>query len=170
MGLPDQGRIFITFGALRGYKGVDTFLDEFRAAANSNDTLLVAGRVLDPSLGDRLAELTRVDPRIRLFEGFLSDSQLACLISAADWVILPYREVLNSGSLLLSLTLRRPAIVPDTPTFREIQSHVGANWVVCSERPLTPQLLTDLGDPPQGAPTLSWCSWARITALLAALW
>jgi beta-1,4-mannosyltransferase len=51
--------------------------------------------------------------------------------AAADVVVLPYdtRSALNSGALLLALSLDTPVVVADSPINRELRRQVGADWV-----------------------------------------
>jgi hypothetical protein len=44
-------------------------------------------------------------------------------------VVLPYREVTNSGSALLALSARRPILGPNMGSLPELQQLVGADWV-----------------------------------------
>lgn len=168
-GVPD-GRVLITFGALRGYKGIDALLDAFEGTTTPGSTLIVAGRVLDPALRTRMDRLASTEAPLWMREDFLPDDELATLISAADWVVLPYRQVLNSGSLLLALTLHRPVLVPDTPTFREVGARVGSGWVRYYDGELSAEALDALGPAPSVAPDLEWCSWTRIIELQRVLW
>ena len=50
----------------------------------------------------------------------MPDEDVADLVSASDWVVLPYREVSNSGVLLLALSYRRPVVAPAVPTLQEV--------------------------------------------------
>jgi glycosyltransferase involved in cell wall biosynthesis len=48
---------------------------------------------------------------------------------AADFVVLPYRDILNSGAALLALSFNRPVLVPNQGAMGELQSSAGAEWV-----------------------------------------
>jgi len=41
-------------------------------------------------------------------------------MNASDWVILPYQNILNSGSALLGLSFGRPMIVPQKGSLPEL--------------------------------------------------
>jgi hypothetical protein len=49
--------------------------------------------------------------------------------AAADVVILPYKEILNSGSAMLSLSLDRPVYVPALGSMPELRDSVGDLWL-----------------------------------------
>jgi glycosyltransferase involved in cell wall biosynthesis len=61
-----------------------------------------------------------VAARITLDERKLSEEELARTVADADFAVLPYRRILNSGSLLLAFSLGVPAVVPDLPAMREL--------------------------------------------------
>jgi beta-1,4-mannosyltransferase len=54
---------------------------------------------------------------------------ISTYFSAADLVVLPYREVLNSGSALLALSCSRPILVPELGAMSELQADYGDAWV-----------------------------------------
>jgi hypothetical protein len=57
--------------------------------------------------------------------------------------VLPYRDILNSGSALLALSLNRPVLVPRRGALAELQQQVGEAWVRCYDGDLTAETLVD---------------------------
>jgi beta-1,4-mannosyltransferase len=104
----------------------------------------------------------------------LSDEQLAEVILGSTLVVLPYRNMYNSGAALLSLTLRRPILVPDSPTMRELQQEVGEHWVFLFDGELTTddlrEALRSAAVPRAGDPDLTRRDWARVGQEYAALY
>ena len=49
----------------------------------------------------------------------MPDAEISRWYLAADVAVLPYRAVLNSGSIHLAATFRVPVIIPDEPHLRE---------------------------------------------------
>jgi beta-1,4-mannosyltransferase len=93
------------------------------------------------------------------------------LFVASDLVVLPYRRILNSGTVLLALSFGRPVLVPDLGAMREQQERFGAEWVRLysgdlSARDLARAMVwatnTDRAAPPDLA-GLDWESLARQT-------
>lgn len=129
-------------GRIRQYKGVPELINAFVPFSHSSVKLIVRGQPEDPQTADTIKALCSKDPRIDLQFGFLSPEQLSTEIARLNAVILPFRQVTNSGSALLSLSLGTKVVVPDTPYFQELQAEFGASWVYCYSGSLTPTTLT----------------------------
>src|SRR5690606_36127483 len=56
---------------------------------------------------------------------------------AADLVVLPYREILNSGTALLALSFDRPVLLPEAGAGDELTRRVGSEWVCTYEHELS---------------------------------
>lgn len=120
IGEPAEGRLFLCFGLLRPYKGVEDLLDAWAASGLGRDhRLLVVGAPQDPAYGRALEERARALPGVRIVAEFVPSVRVHLYFSAADVVVLPYRAVSTSGTLLLALTFGKPVVVPDVATLRE---------------------------------------------------
>jgi len=64
-------------------------------------------------------------------------------LRAADLVVLPYTETINSGSALLALSFDRPTLVPAMGAVPDLYQLTGDNWVRRYEGELTPKILSD---------------------------
>lgn len=171
LGLGDRQRVLVTFGSVKPYKGIDQLLTAFGTREDETMRLIVAGRAQDPKLAAEIAGMAAADAGVEMIDSFLSDEQLATIVRASDAVVLPYRQVLNSGSALLALTLHRRVLLPRTPTFEALAKKVGGGWIETYQPPLRAADLEAFASHGEvGEPDLSWCSWARISDLLAALW
>src|SRR5690606_17669800 len=69
------------------------------------------------------------DARIRLQFDFIADEHVQRYFRAADLVVLPYREILNSGTALLALSFDRPVLLPRAGAGDELSRRVGSAWV-----------------------------------------
>jgi beta-1,4-mannosyltransferase len=106
-----EGISFLYFGQVRPYKGVVTLIEQFKRLEGPV-SLTIAGDSQDAELRQQVEEAARQDARIHLKIGFLPDDELARLISRCDVVVLPFKEVLTSGSLVMAITWGKPVIVP----------------------------------------------------------
>jgi beta-1,4-mannosyltransferase len=114
LGLPDEGTVFAFVGSIRGYKNVGELLDAFMSVheLQPQDRLLICGKPLPRKLGRQLEKLAAEDKRIVLQLDRLPEEELTRVLRAADAVVLPFRDILTSGSAILALSHGRPVIAP----------------------------------------------------------
>jgi beta-1,4-mannosyltransferase len=112
LGLAPDDAVLLCFGQLRAYKGVPELLDAFAALDDGCARLVVAGRPVDAAVAERLRQAAAHDPRVVAHARHVEDDDVQVYFEAADWVVLPYRDVLTSGGALLALSFGRPVIVP----------------------------------------------------------
>ena len=155
-------------GLIRRYKGVEHLLSVFTGTRDTDPDLRlhVSGRPSTDELAGELRRLAAPDPRITLGLTFLSDAELAEEVGRAELVVLPYREMHNSGGVLTALSLARPVLVPDNEVNRRLAAEVGPGWVHCYRGDLTAADLRRALDTarrraPGTVPDLSARDWAR---------
>jgi GT2 family glycosyltransferase len=154
------------FGMIRRYKCVEDLVSAFHAtqAAAPHLSLTVRGLPSSQALVEQLLITADGDPRISFRFEFLSDSQLVATAAEAELIVLPYREMHNSGSALAALSLDRPVLVPDNDVNRTLSEEVGPGWVHLYHGDLTAQHLIDtmaaLHRPRSARPDLSRREWA----------
>lgn len=167
--VPDR---ILYFGIIRPYKGVVELIDVFRTWERPEATLRVVGAT-SPGLDAVVLEHAEGDERISTWLEFVDDPDLIAEVGAAELIVLPYREMHNSGAILVALSLDRPVLAPATPAMRATQQEVGEEWVMLYDGELDAGVLaraaqwareTDRG----GAPDLSGRDWPRVRALHAA--
>ena len=113
LGLPSTGKVYLYFGMLRPYKGIEKLIAEWQSTARpAGDTLVIAGKPLDGKYLKRIVEAASPSPGIRILSGFVPTDQVHLYFSAADVVVLPFTTILTSGSLLLAMTYGKPVIAP----------------------------------------------------------
>jgi beta-1,4-mannosyltransferase len=126
------GRVLF-FGLIRPYKGVDTLITAFSelvAAENSPAlSLHIVGRPYTEEIGDALERRVGGVDGIRLRLGHASEEVLATEIFESTLVALPYREMHNSGAVLLALSLGRPVLVPSNVVTEDLREEVGDDWI-----------------------------------------
>jgi glycosyltransferase involved in cell wall biosynthesis len=111
--------VVLLCGRLEAYKGGSDLLEAF-AAAPANLRLAIAGKQI-VALDEQISQMPPdVGARIWSAARFLPEADLGALVAAADFVALPYRTILTSGSLMLALSLGRPVIAPDLPAITDV--------------------------------------------------
>ncbi len=141
LGVSEDARVFMFFGAVRSYKNVDALVRAFRKVTIPNALLYVAGVPSSPALADAIIREAGTDSRVRVKFEFVKVREVSTFLSAADLVVLPYREVLNSGSALLALSCNRPILVPDLGAMSELQADYGDDWVRTFSGPIDEHVL-----------------------------
>jgi beta-1,4-mannosyltransferase len=115
-------------GQLRAYKGIPELLTAF-GHLEADARLLIAGKPIPPEDAAHLEALAARDPRVRLELGFVPDDRLQLFLNAADLIVLPYRQILNSGSALLALSFNRPVLAPAIGGLPELAQKIGGDWL-----------------------------------------
>jgi len=136
LGIPEGARVALFFGQVRAYKGVVELLQAFEAIPDPNAVLVVAGRPSPDELAHEIETIATRDCRVRLRLGLVAVDDVQRFLNAADLVVLPYRESLNSGAALLALSFDRPVYAPARGAFAELAGTLGSNWVNTYAAPL----------------------------------
>ncbi|MDQ1734501.1 MAG: beta,4-mannosyltransferase [Pseudonocardiales bacterium] len=157
------------FGLVRTYKGVDQLLSAFADCADQSLTLRIMGKADAGPLRDAIEAAQTEDGRITAQLNHLSDAEVAREVGRAELVVLPYRDMFNSGTLVLALSLGRPVLVPSGEVTSALADEVGADWIIRYSGALTPEVLinalvTIRRQEPGRAPDLSRRTWDRVGA------
>jgi len=115
---PDQ-TIILFFGFIRKYKGLDLLLEAMSILKNQNTNskfripkLLIAGEFYeDRKIYDNLINRLNIADELILKTDFITDSEVKYYISAADFIIQPYRNATQSGVTPLAYHFEKPMLV-----------------------------------------------------------
>jgi len=127
LGLRDDEKAILFFGRIRPYKGIEYLLDAFRllsASEQGNYRLIVAG---EPKKGSEeyLHEIQQSVQRdftqgqVILRIQFIPDEEMELYLKGADVLVLPYKEIFQSGVLFLAYSFGLPVVATDVGSFRE---------------------------------------------------
>lgn len=114
LNLPAGDKIILFFGFIRKYKGLDVLLDAMHLLKEkkSGIRLLIAGEYYEDS-----AKYKEQIHRLQLMDNiydhthFINDSEVKYYLSAADFVIQPYRQATQSGVTPLAYHFEKPMLV-----------------------------------------------------------
>lgn len=120
LNLPDDARIALFLGRIQQYKGLDQLLAAYGAVAKNNDWLVVAGEPENHAMESDLRRLASNHPRIQFYFRRIPDSELQMFLKAADFCVYPFRQIFNSGAVILALSFRKVVIAPATPVLQEV--------------------------------------------------
>jgi beta-1,4-mannosyltransferase len=142
LGITQSAKVVGFFGSVERYKGFPELVETFSGLQETPAVLVVAGKCsLAPQERKLIEEIAARDRRVLLHLQHIPDAEVACYIRAADLVVLPFREILNSGSAVLALSLDRPILVPAKGSMTELQQFAGAEWVRLYSGELTSETL-----------------------------
>ncbi|MEW6536780.1 MAG: glycosyltransferase [Candidatus Auribacterota bacterium] len=123
--IPPDETVFLYFGLVRCYKGVEDLLDAFQELNPAKSILLIVGLALEESYRDFLKQKYGADSRIRFVLEFVPDDDIQLYFNASDCVVLPYRRILTSSTLMLVLSFARPVVVPAFECIAEVLNGEG---------------------------------------------
>jgi glycosyltransferase involved in cell wall biosynthesis len=106
--------VVMCFGLMRPYKGIDLLLEAWRGIDDAE--LWIAGA---PRM-DISALEAAAPPGVRFVARFIGDEELPAYFRRADLVVLPYREIDQSGVLFTALAFGKPLLLSDVGGFPEV--------------------------------------------------
>ncbi|AYD48869.1 glycosyltransferase [Arachidicoccus soli] len=113
--------IILFFGFIRKYKGLDILLRAMEILVNKSKSeniilpkLLIAGEFYeDKEIYSSLIKELGIEDNVILRTDFIADSEVRYYLSAADFVIQPYRNATQSGVTPLAYHFEKPMLVTD---------------------------------------------------------
>ena len=118
--LSEHQRVILFLGTIRAYKGVDQLIQAFRRISGEELVLLIAGKLWHTMSEAQFQALSLGDKRIVFVPHYIPDMDLQNYYKAADAVILPFTNVLSSGSALLAMSFGCPVIAPAIGCLAEV--------------------------------------------------
>ena len=112
LNLPQDVYIYIFFGKVRAYKGIKELVKEFREVGGTEDRLLIVGSDDGTGYIEEIKRIAGDDERIMIRGIWVLDEFVNLYMSCADCLVLPYRDILTSGGVLLSAQYCIPLVAP----------------------------------------------------------
>lgn len=122
LGARTDATSILFFGQIRPYKGFENLLGavdklvEGRSGAPFQ--LLVAGKP-SPQARELLVAMEHAPVAVTSALRFIEDAEISTWFSAADVLVAPYRDILNSGTMHLAATFGVPTVLPGLDHLRE---------------------------------------------------
>ena len=131
LGIDKNDFVFLYFGQIRPNKGLSNMIKTFHDITNEekNIKLIIAGKPKPPLKSGDLKILVQNNRNIILHEKYIKNRDIQSYFNASDIVILPFENVLTSGSVMLALSFSRPVIVPNIDTLREVIKDSYNGWI-----------------------------------------
>jgi D-inositol-3-phosphate glycosyltransferase len=126
LGVKDEEKTILFFGRIRPYKGIEHLLTAFQQLlkTHADYRLIIAG---EPKKGseaylDEIREIASRDFKpgeIILKFQFIPDQEMELYLKAGDVLVLPYKDIFQSGVLFLAYSFGLPVVATDVGSFRE---------------------------------------------------
>jgi glycosyltransferase involved in cell wall biosynthesis len=142
-GLPDTDLpVVLCFGLMRPYKGIDDLLEAWRGVEGAELWIVGMPRM------DISALRAAAPAGVRFVPRFVTDAELPAYFRRADLVVLPYREIDQSGVLFTALAFGKPLLLSDVGGFPEVAATGAARTFPAGDaRALREALRELLADP-----------------------
>ncbi|MWG35825.1 glycosyltransferase [Halomarina oriensis] len=112
LGYDDDQTVFLYFGLIRSYKNVPNLVRTFSSIDDPDARLLVVGNPMSEELATEVRTLCERDDRVACVLQFVPDGEIQQYMNAADAVVLPFEEVLTSGTAILAMSFGRALVAP----------------------------------------------------------
>jgi glycosyltransferase involved in cell wall biosynthesis len=120
LGIPPASKVLAFVGMCRRYKNLAYLVREYKRAL-PDAWLIIAGKFRERDYQSEIeGMLGDVAGRVVFAPRFIEDAELQVFIRAADAIVLPFRDVLTSGSAILALSFGRPVVAPRMGYLRDM--------------------------------------------------
>jgi beta-1,4-mannosyltransferase len=128
---PGKALSLVYFGQIRPYKNLDGLIRAAHKFRPSDVQVKIIGWSKDPDFTRSLEEQAASAPAVTLDirDELVPQTELEAALDESDGVVLPYRNILNSGAALFALSRNRPVLAPRLGTLPELQAEIGGDWV-----------------------------------------
>ena len=124
IGINENKFVLLFFGMIKSVKGLDVLLKAMPEIIKNNKEviLLIAGKPWrdDFSKYEEIIKDLKIEKYCKLDIKFIDHKDVSLYYASSDIVVLPYRRIYQSGVLMMSLCYKKPVIVSDLPSFKEI--------------------------------------------------
>jgi glycosyltransferase involved in cell wall biosynthesis len=112
LSIAEDAFVYLFFGLIREYKGVPDLLEAYAALDEPNTELWIVGKPNSEPLADEISALAERAGDVETVLEFVPEERIQHYLNAADVLVLPYRDILNSGSAYLGLSYGLPVVAP----------------------------------------------------------
>ena len=105
--------VYLFFGGIRPNKGIENLIAAFQRIKDENVQLIITGQSNEcQDYYHRILDLSKSDTRIRIHSRRIPEDEIQIYMNTSDLVVLPFRNILTSGSVMLAMSFARPVVTP----------------------------------------------------------
>lgn len=123
LNLSEKDFVYLFFGELKPYKGVDNLLKAYAEMGQPTDRLIIAGKSYDAAYFASIQQLADTIPGVSIYHRFIEDEEVQVFFNAADVIVLPFVRIDHSGSVDLALSFSKPVITLKTKAMTKLLGH-----------------------------------------------
>jgi glycosyltransferase involved in cell wall biosynthesis len=131
--------VFLFFGGIKPYKGVDDLLEAFKQLIKErkNVRLLIAGKCNSKDLKKMLNNYKKeLKEDVKIYTEYIENDKVQYYFNCADAVVYPFKKITTSGSIILALSFGKPVIYPRIGNLKELPCNLGFFYKAGSEKAL----------------------------------
>ena len=113
LNIQKKEKIFLYFGAIKPYKGLDFLIEEISNSKHHKIKLIIVGRTPKKRYLNKIKEKIKNNDSITLENKYIKDEQIQIYFKAADIIVLPFENIENSGSIILAMGFKKVIIAPN---------------------------------------------------------
>ena len=110
---------FLSFGHIRHYKRIDLLIDAAQMLYEETGEKFVVTIAGNCTSWGEYAGRIKYPEQFDLHIGFVDDNAVAGLFANADYLVLPYQDLAQSGAITVAFNYGVPVITSDIPQFQE---------------------------------------------------
>jgi len=130
LNLPEDKKILLFFGFIRGYKGLDLLLESM-SKLPEDYLLVVAGEVYGKfDEYDEQIKKLGIESKVKKFVRYINDDEVPLFFSAADVCAQPYKSATQSGIAGISYHFDLPMIATNVGGLKEMVEPYGTGIIV----------------------------------------
>lgn len=125
LGLGKDVKYILFFGQIKKVKGLDVLLMALAKVKNKQVKLIIAGKPWEEDFSyyqDLINELN-IENKIVKFIKYIESDIRDMLFSVSEFTVLPYKEIYQSGVLLMAMSNNIPVIASGLEPFNEVLSN-----------------------------------------------
>lgn len=133
--LAPTDNVILFFGFIREYKGLDNLLDAYSLVHKKNPEIkfIIAGSIATKSLSqvyrNKISRFQSTESLITNFN-FIPSDKVATYFTAADFVVLPYKDIDHSGIVHMAYSFEIPIIATNVGDFAEVIEEGKSGYLV----------------------------------------
>lgn len=103
---------FLYLGLIKPYKGIVESIKEFKKLSKLNWEYKIVGKCISNNYENEILQAIGDDVRITFINKYVDDNEVKNYYDQTDIVILPFRKIENSGSVILAMGFGKVVIAP----------------------------------------------------------